>query len=61
MEPSVLFEWALYIGLAVVVFNAITGFDEFLYKLISQSSTKKYLVLKVEQLDNRVKELELSK
>ncbi|WP_456418254.1 hypothetical protein [Thiolapillus sp.] len=61
MEPSSLFEWALYIGLAVLIFNSLTGFDEFLYKLISNSPTKKDLALKVEQLESRVKELESTK
>lgn len=61
MEPSTILEWAVYVGVAVLVFNSLTGFDEFLHKLISKSPTKKDLVLKVEQLENRVKELELSK
>lgn len=61
MEAKTLFEWVLYIGLAILIFNSLTGFGEFFHKLINNSPTKKDLALKVEQLEQRVKELESSR
>lgn len=60
MEPSILLEWALYLGAAFFVFSVITGFDEVMAKFASGSPTKKDLAAKVEELENRIKELESS-
>jgi hypothetical protein len=58
MEPSNLLEWAFYLGAAFLVFSVITGFDEVIAKLASGSPTKKDLLVKVDELEKRIKDLE---
>ncbi|MCC2617218.1 hypothetical protein LJ739_13270 [Aestuariibacter halophilus] len=58
MEPASLIEWALFVGLAVVIFNALTGFDDAIARFIYRAPTKKELIARVEQLEARLAALE---
>ena len=58
MEPSNMVEWAVYIGIAFLVFSVITGFDDVISKFASGSPTKKDLLAKIDELEKRVSALE---
>ncbi|RUO43939.1 hypothetical protein CWE15_01775 [Aliidiomarina taiwanensis] len=58
MEPATLIQWAVYIGIAFVVFTAITGLDDIISKFTSGSPTKKELSERINALEVRIKELE---
>lgn len=61
MDPSMLLKWAVYIGVAVLIFAMVTGLDEVISKFASGSPTKKDLCAKVKELEMRVEALENSK
>jgi hypothetical protein len=56
--PFDLIAWALGIGIAWVILVTLTGFDDWLRKLVGKKTRSSALEAKVDALEKRVAELE---